>query len=311
MTRSDGAGAASTTGQCAHRARCGTVVWVRRLVVSVIVLALLLRPAGLARAFCRTMTAHEPVPYDPVASGCWTQGTPLAWAGGQRLGYALSQAASDQVTLEDATRVAHLAFDAWNTAECPGGAINVQAFDDGPVSAEAAADDCGLVECDPTVHDPLHLIVFDDQVWPHNDPNNTLALTTVTYGIDSGEIYDADIEVNTAQHTVTAQEPPPAGAYDFQAILTHEAGHFFGMAHATNTSPIMYAQYKPGAIALTDDDITGICSVYPPLPKSGGCTAAPATQDRYAAGAIAAGLGFVVLAVVRRRRRGRASSGHS
>ena len=136
-------------------------------------------------------------------------------------------------------------------------------------------------------------------------PEQHLALTTVTYGVDSGEIYDADIEVNTAQHTITAQEPPPAGAYDLQAILTHEAGHFFGMAHATDTSPIMYAQYKPGAITLTDDDVTGICTIYPPLPKSGGCTAAPASQDSWAAGAIAAGLGFVTLAAVRRRRRSR------
>jgi Matrixin len=289
--------------------RSAVLVPVRSVVAGVVGLALLVVPVGIARAFCRTMTVHQPVPYDPVASGCWTQGSPLAWSGAERIPYALSAGASDQVSLDDATRVAHLAFDAWNSASCAGGGtINVQAYDDGPVNAEAAADDCGLVECDPTVHDTLHVIVFDDKVWPHNDPNNTLALTTVTYGIDSGEIYDADIEVNTAQHTITAQEPPPNGAYDLQAILTHEAGHFFGMAHATDTTPIMYAQYKPGAITLTDDDVTGICTIYPPMAKSGGCSAAPSAPEPWAVRAITAGFGFVVLAAARRRRRNRTNA---
>jgi hypothetical protein len=210
------------------------------------------------------------------------------------------------VTLEAATRTAHLAFDAWNTAACAGGGtINVQAFDDGPVSAEAASQGCGDAGCDPPPNDPMHLIVFDDKVWPHDDPNNTLALTTVTYGVKSGEIYDADIEVNTAQHEIVAEEPPPDGGYDLQAILTHEAGHFLGMAHATETTPIMYAQYKPGATELTTDDIDGICSTYPPLPASGSCSAAPRTAG---VGAVAWGVGFVAVAAVRRRRRRRPPS---
>jgi hypothetical protein len=219
------------------------------------------------------MTVHEPVPYDPVASGCWNDGVPLAWAGGGRIGYALSAAASHQTDLEAATRAAHLAFDAWNKAACAGGGtINAYAFDDGPVSADAAAVVCGATGCDPPLSSPAHLIVFDDAAWPYDDPNNTLALTTVTYVMGSGEIYDADIEVNTAQHTILAEEPAPAGAYDLQAILTHEAGHFLGMAHATETSAVMYARYQPGAIALTTDDIDGICAAYPPLPSSGKCS---------------------------------------
>jgi hypothetical protein len=257
------------------------------------------RPAS---AYCRTTTDHEPIPYNPVANGCWMNGTPLAWAGGQRVAYSLSSAASSQISLADATRVAKLAFDQWNNAPCASGRTpNLQVYDGGPVSPEAAADDCGLVQCDPTIHDPQHLIVFDDAGWPHNDPNNTLALTTVTYGVDSGEIFDADVEINSAQHSLSAQEPAPAGTFGLQAILTHEAGHFFGLAHATSQTPIMYAQYQQDAVSLTQDDIAGVCAIYPVQTKAGcACEAMPAGPGDWAVGACA---GMGLLALIRRRRR--------
>jgi MYXO-CTERM domain-containing protein len=191
------------------------------------------------------------------------------------------------------------------------------------VSAAAAASDCGLVQCDPTFHDPQHVIVFDDTTWPHNDPNSTLALTTVTYGVDTGTIFDADTEVNTAHWTITAQEPPPAGAYSLQAILTHEAGHFLGLAHATTTTPIMYAQYQPDAVTLTQDDVDGVCSIYPPgpansppgnpgssgNPKSGcACVAGAAAPGPWSVGA---GVALLGLLIAHRARRPRAPGGAS
>jgi uncharacterized protein (TIGR03382 family) len=257
--------------------------------------------ASSAPAYCRTTTVHEPVPYDPVASGCWTQGKPLAWAAGQRIPYALTKSPSSAITLVEATHAVHLAFDTWNAASCNGGAPNVQAYDDGPVAPEAASNDCGLHPCDPSVHDGLHVIVFDDTSWPFDDPNNTLAMTTVTYGVDSGEIYDADVQINTWQHAITATEPPQQNGttYDLQSILTHEAGHFFGLAHATSAMPIMYAQYQPGHTHLTQDDVDAICAVYPPIQSNqGGCSAAGGDGDA-AFGALA----VLLTAAVSRRRR--------
>lgn len=261
--------------------------------------------AGPALGFCRTTTVHEPVPYDPVESGCWTQGKPLAWAAGQRIPYALTQDPSASITLLQASHAAHLAFDAWNGASCDGSPPNVQAYDDGPVSVDAAANDCGIKTCDSSVHDGMHVIVFDDKSWPFDDPNNTLAMTTVTYGVDSGEIYDADVQINTWQHAISATEPPQEGTYDLQSILTHEAGHFFGLAHATSTQPIMYAQYQPEHTQLTPDDVAAICTVYPPIPSSqGSCSAAPGDGD---AGAPWGWLALGALAALRagtsRRRR--------
>jgi hypothetical protein len=58
-----------------------------------------------------------------------------------------------------------------------------------------------------------------------------------------------------------------AGGYDFDSIVTHETGHFLGMAHSDDYHATMYAQYSPGDEAmrsLTVDDTTGICSIYHP-----------------------------------------------
>jgi MYXO-CTERM domain-containing protein len=266
--------------------------------------ASILSAAADASAFCRTTTSQVPAGYNPAVYGCWEEGTPVAWTAG-RVPYSLSAAASRQISLADATRVAHQAFGAWNEARCgqmaPTGP-NVQAYDNGPVSAEAAAADCGLNQCDPTYHDSQHVIVFRDDEWPYNDTANTLALTTVTFGVDSAEIFDADIEINSAQHTLTAEEPPPSGTYDLQAILTHEAGHFFGLAHATNTGSIMYAFYKPGALTLTQDDVNAVCAVYAPLQPVSGCTCAHAEGSSDGAFA-AVGMAALALVIACRSRR--------
>jgi hypothetical protein len=277
-----------------------------RIAAALVAAGVLLATAGDAGAYCRTTTAQIPAGYDPAVYGCWQEGTPVAWTAG-RVGYSLDSAGSRQVSLADATRAAHQAFGAWNSAPCEGGKPNVQAFDNGPVTSTAAADDCGLDKCDPTYHDPQHVIVFRDDGWPYDDNTNTLALTTVTYGIDSAEIFDADIEINSAQHKLTVQEPPPYGVYDLQAILTHEAGHFFGLAHATSTSSIMYAFYKSGAVSLSPDDVDGACTVYSPLntsPDGVACACdVVGSGRRGTAGAAACVLALLGLLTYRSRRR--------
>lgn len=273
-------------------------------IAPLLVAGLLCAPS--ARAFCRTTTSPVPAGYDPTVHGCWAQGTPLEWKA-SRAPYGVSAAASDQVSLADATRIADLAFEAWNTASCPDGPPAVQAYDDGPVSSVPEGSDCQSSNtCDAATHD---VIVFDDQVWPHDDPANTLALTTVTFGVDDGAIFEAYTEVNsTPSHPLTTQEPPPAGsgAYDLQAILTHEAGHFFGLAHAAETTSVMYAYYKPGKIELTSDDVAGLCAIYPqPAKSSGGCDTSTGLGSAGGDGLILAGL-VLAGALFRRRAHARA-----
>jgi MYXO-CTERM domain-containing protein len=63
----------------------------------------------------------------------------------------------------------------------------------------------------------------------------------------------------------------------------------------------MYAQYQPGAVTLTADDVNGICSIYQPTPTHGcSCTSAPA---RSGAWALATAFSLAALLGARRRRR--------
>lgn len=258
------------------------------LSLSAVTFACVVLASSGARAFCRTTTQPAPAGYNPASIGaCWVgDGGPvvdLAWPVGSRIAFSLDASASKQVALSDATRIADQAFAAWNGTPCPGGGLGVQVYDNGPVSADVAENDCGIVSCPNTVHDPLHVIVFRDDGWPYNDPVQTLALTTVTFGVNSGTIYDADIEINSSDpvdHPLTTLEPPPAGSYDLQTILTHEAGHFLGLAHATDPQAIMYAYYTPGSLHPQADDVAGICAVYPPVyPSGGACSVGMGRRD--------------------------------
>jgi hypothetical protein len=129
----------------------------------------------------------------------------------------------------------------------------------------------GPVECDKVQYSSdqgnQHVIVFYDKDWPYpEDTVNTLGLTTITFDPDTGEIYDADMAINSGPNIPLAVgDPVPDGGYDLQSIITHEAGHFLGMAHSPDPNATMYAQYEVGSTSkrvLSTDDTAGICSIY-------------------------------------------------
>jgi hypothetical protein len=218
--------------------------------------------AGNAYAFCRTTTAAIPADYLPEDSGCWTSGLPIWWRN-ECVGYDIQQNASKQISYDDAASAIALAFLKWTSVACP---------TDGTTNSRVSIDvrDLGPVACDEVQYNSnagnQHVIIFRDDSWPHDDSSNTLALTTVTFDPTTGEIYDADMEINTAQQTLTLQDPIPADGYDFQSIVTHETGHFLGMAHSQDGRATMFAEYTRGATwmrNLSVDDVQGICSIYP------------------------------------------------
>jgi hypothetical protein len=254
-----------------------------------------------ADAFCRTTTSPIPAGYDPTAKGCWRDGHPIAWLWDQRVSYELDASASKQIDLAEATRAVDAAFAKWNTAVCPDGLPNVTAVNGGPVAAGAVAAECRTTPCDPTAPGAYHLVVFRDAGWGYDDPANTLALTTVTYAVDSGVLFNAEIEINSHDHKLTTVDPPPPGAFDLQTIITHEAGHFLGLAHATSQNAVMYAYYSQGSRELTADDVAGLCAMYPPQGGGGGmaCGVGGRKSNRWP---VAVAVGLVLLGLVRRRR---------
>ena len=238
--------------------RTGAIVGVVAVLLGVLV------PAE-ASAFCRTMSTKVPADFSPSAERpCWDQGTPLYWAN-RCVSYSLQRDASRQVAFDDVTGALTAAFTRWASVACPtiegSGQVSIDIRYLGPVS-------CGRVQYnqDPAVGN-ANVIMFRDDTWPHSDPNNTLGLTTVTYSPKTGELYDADMEINSANVKLVVRDPVPTDGYDFASILTHEAGHFLGMAHSPDPKATMYASYRLGSTTMRNlaaDDVAGICAAYPP-----------------------------------------------
>lgn len=50
---------------------------------------------------------------------------------------------------------------------------------------------------------------------------------------------------------------------DLDAVLLHEVGHALGMEHSNVEYTTMWPYIYPSTVNLADDDIQGICSLYP------------------------------------------------
>ena len=222
--------------------------------------------AGTASAYCRTTTCDIPNPADDCtwdADGCATSGKPLfwpdscGWFGVQKDGSDLSG-----ISYERLHEVVANAFSKWSKSSCAAGAAPSFEMQDTDLLY-------GPVEC------PVHEFnkhaanastwMFRDDAWPYNDPINTIALTSTSVDLDTGRILDADVEINSFGTKITDSNTN-AGA-DLESIVTHEAGHFLGLAHSSVPTATMARSYPGLAIrSLDPDDEKGICAVYPPGP---------------------------------------------
>jgi hypothetical protein len=166
---------------------------------------------------------------------------------------------SDGIDFETANDIVNLAFDTWLGADCGDG-----------VGPSIAVKNLGAVDCRNAEYNQdqgnANVVLFRDDDWPHPPSTyNALALTTISYDTRSGEIYDADIEINSFGARLTL--PDDVVQHDFQSIVVHEVGHFLGLSHSNSDTATMSPQYEDGSITLRDldpDDVAGICAVYPP-----------------------------------------------
>jgi Matrixin len=203
-----------------------------------------------------------------VPGECITEGIPLFWPV-SCINYAFQKDASIRVAYDDVSTAADAAFQTWGHAACATGVTPTLEF-----------LNLGAVTCDrheyndqsKTFGGNANVIIFHDDGFDPATMDQQLAITTVTFNVNTGEIYDADIEVDGSK-SISALTPVPMLQYDLQSILTHEFGHFLGLAHSNTPCQegigcaTMDATYRTGTDdfrSLEPDDIAGICTIYPP-----------------------------------------------
>jgi hypothetical protein len=133
--------------------------------------------------------------------------------------------------------------------------------------------------------------------WDHSGSADIIALTTVTYRPSTGEIIDADVELNGWDGTgslsgadgyyftcgnyptvCTAPGQQNCIYMDVQNTVTHEAGHFLGLGHTTVSGATMFPSASAGDTnkrTLEADDVSGICSIYPAGQATANCIDGP------------------------------------
>jgi hypothetical protein len=124
--------------------------------------------------------------------------------------------------------------------------------------------------------------------WESSHASGTLAITWVSFSTGTGQIGDADTELDdwdgSSGYLLTCGSPgsprclangnpsPPGCTYiDVGAVVTHESGHALGLDHPCSgtgdcSPPSVMAPYiRPGSTLRTlyPDDVEGICSTYP------------------------------------------------
>jgi MYXO-CTERM domain-containing protein len=116
----------------------------------------------------------------------------------------------------------------------------------------------------------------DDKYSCFGHGSSVVALTSTFSDPSDGHLFDADIEGNAADYSFSAETGEPlGGTIDVQNTLTHEAGHFIGLAHSCEAGQscpsdlldtTMYWQESNLAETtkrtLKQDDIDGLCSIY-------------------------------------------------
>lgn len=157
-------------------------------------------------------------------------------------------------------------------------------------------------------NDNFNVVMWQED-WQSIGASSAYALTSVTFSASTGAIADADIEFNGDDFIWTDSDNPADTIVDLRNTLTHEVGHFIGLDHSNITDATMFAMAPEGEVKkrdLSQDDIDGLCKIYPPLPEGedsgdGACNCTCATAPTHAP-QLPLVLGLAGLLLIRVRR---------
>lgn len=214
---------------------------------------LVLTAASSAHAYCR-LTTDMPTP----GENCANTGLGLTWRR-SCISFSMVPRARPTPNFEDIRRVADLSFATWDSVGCELGEVGLELRQ----TFELAA--CQDPEYAPRAPNANTIMFVDD--WRDRElPPDAFGLTLVWHNPDTGEIYDADMQLNEhlGEFAICGAVCPP-NAVDLQNVVTHEAGHFLGLGHSSVPAATMSARATLGETRkrdLDEDDRSGLCSIY-------------------------------------------------
>lgn len=214
---------------------------------------------------------------------------PCLWWGTRTIPWSLSSEGSANVRPRGTEGAAiRRSFATWSSVDCSDLVL---------VEVEPSTrTDVGF---DPNGSDNVNLVLFrdrdcrsvapaSDRCWIEGGCNNkfhcweesseTIAVTTTFFSNRTGEIFDADIELNSAGFDFTTGDGPicPRGSQaadrgacvstDLENTVTHELGHFLGLDHSDVVASTMYRSADLGETSkrsLHRDDLECFCAMYP------------------------------------------------
>lgn len=206
-----------------------------------------------AHAFCR-LTTEMPLAGDT----CSEDGISLAWSR-SCISFSMTDRGRTDPPLDDMRDVADRSFETWTSVTCSGKPLSLSIRE-----TEA------LGECDQPQYNAqapnANTVIFVSDWAARRLPRDAFGLTLVWHSPDTGEIYDADMQINETLGTLAiCNGTCPSGRVDLQNVMTHEAGHFLGLGHSDRNEATMAALASAGEIRkrdLADDDRDGLCSIY-------------------------------------------------
>jgi len=234
--------------------------------------SVMLAPAS-ALAYCRTHTCEfegtEACDNDPE-TGCSVGGELAGWRSGC-ISYAVqldgSQAAS--IPADELQRLLEDAFRSWSDVECEAssaGTPELSAYYRGETSCDEVEYNCGAKE------DNANIVMFRDG---DSDLSRfTIALSTIIANLNTGEILDVDVEINSQDFDFYLDAADARDeAHDLRLVINHELGHFLGLSHSREAGALMRSEYEGANLLPAADDIAGMCSIFPVSTSDPACSA--------------------------------------